>query len=278
MARGVTAFAREIEIAVRLARAAAVEILRVYHTDFVVNSKGADGPVTEADRGANALIVAGLRAAFPDDAVIAEETPAVQGSATARRIWYVDPMDGTAEFVNRNGEFSAMIGLAIDGQARLGVVYQPVTGLLYAGVAEVAAWSEAGGERRPLRVSDTRDLRRLRLAVSRSHRSRLIDAVRRAILLEDEIRCGSVGLKVGLVAAARADAYVEPSPNTSAWDACAPEAIVRGAGGRFTDLDGAPVRYDAAQLKNRRGLVASNGACHDALIQTLAAIVRLPSA
>lgn len=271
-------FAGEIETAVRLARAAAAEILAVYRTDFVVDSKGTEGPVTEADRRANALIVAGLRAAFPDDSVIAEETPAAQGPAAARRIWYVDPLDGTAEFVNRNGEFSVMIGLAVDGEARLGVVHQPGAGLLYAGVADAAAWSETDAGRAPLRVSGARALAALRLAVSRSHRSRVIDAVRRTLGIEQEIRCGSVGLKAGLVAAARADAYIEPSPFTSAWDACAPEAIVRGAGGRFTDLDGAPIRYQPGRLKNARGLVATNRACHDALIEALAPIVRPRSA
>ena len=124
---------RELIEAVRLAREAGKILLEVYATEFGVEMKGAADPVTEADRRANAYITAKLRESFPDDAVIAEES-ANTALAGRGRCWFVDPLDGTKEFISRNGEFSVMIGLVVDGEAQLGVVYQPTEDKLYRGV------------------------------------------------------------------------------------------------------------------------------------------------
>jgi 3'(2'), 5'-bisphosphate nucleotidase len=114
---------RELEAAVAMAREAGEILLEIYATDFSVEMKGRADPVTEADRRVNELLVRRIQEAFPDDAIVAEESPDNRASA-AGRCWYVDPLDGTKEFVARNGEFSVMIGLAIDGEARLGVVHR----------------------------------------------------------------------------------------------------------------------------------------------------------
>jgi len=270
----VQALTREIEVASRLARQAGMIILQVYATDFVVALKGHADPVTEADKRSNELIVEGLRQTFPDDGVVAEESPDRSDALRTGRVWYVDPLDGTREFIAKNGEFSVMIGLAVDGRASAGVVYRPVGDLLFVGISAQGAWVEEHGSRTPLSVSSQTDPQLLRLAVSRSHRHRLVTAIRDRIGIREEIRCGSVGLKIGLIARRHADVYLELSSVTSAWDACGPEAVLRGAGGRMSDLVGAPLVYGGHDLRNRRGLIATNGACHDQVIAAIRPLAR----
>jgi 3'(2'), 5'-bisphosphate nucleotidase len=264
-----TEFGREIEVASRLAREAGDGILKIYATDFAVHYKAKRDPVTEADRLASRVIVDGLRREFPEDMVVSEEEPIDPLRSFPDRVWYVDPLDGTREFIKRNGEFAVMIGLAVAGCARLGVVFRPVTAELFAGVVEQEAWLEKAREKIPLRVSGETRPPHLRLVTSRSHRHRLVDEMRRRLAITEESRIGSVGIKVGLLVAQQADIYLEPSGMTKAWDSCAPEAILRAAGGRMTDLVGTPLRYSPRDVQNRQGLVATNGACHDIVISAI---------
>jgi 3'(2'), 5'-bisphosphate nucleotidase len=265
---------REVEIASRLAREAGEGILKIYATDFAVDYKARRDPVTEADRLASHVIVDGLQREFPDDVVVSEEEPIAPLASVPDRVWYVDPLDGTHEFIKRNGEFAVMIGLAVDGRPSLGVVFRPVTAELFSGIVGQGAWLEVKGTKGSLRVSSETDPARLRLATSRSHRHRLTGRLRRRLGISEESRVGSVGIKVGMVVTRQADIYPEPSSMTKAWDTCAPEAILRAAGGRMTDLTGTPLRYSPGSVRNRQGLVATNGACHDTVISEITEVVR----
>ena len=249
---------RELVEAVKLAREAGAVLMDIYATDFDVDYKGAADPVTEADRRANDLLVARLRESFPDDGVVAEENADQSDALDRGRCWYVDPLDGTKEFIAKNGEFSVMIGLAIDGEAKLGVVYQPVGDRLYRGVVGDSAFMEEGARTYALGTTSTSDPAELRLVVSRSHRSAATDQLVKKLGIRNETASGSVGLKVGLIGERAADLYVHLSEHSSAWDACAPEAILRAAGGVFTDLAGDPFHYGGEDLKNRRGILACN--------------------
>ncbi len=270
-------------MAVQLARQAGRVVMDVYATDFVVASKGKNDPVTEADRRANDLIVRGLNEAFPSDTVIAEESPLPDGIPASGRVWYVDPLDGTKDFVARNGEFSVMIGLAVDGRAQLGVVYRPEGSVLYAGVVGREAWMERGGLRSPLATREQNDERPFTMAVSRSHRHPMVEKIGRALGVGNEIPSGSVGLKIGIIARGEADVYLEPGPYTKRWDSCGPEAILRAAGGTLTTILGEPLVYGGGpspsggvgeQLANRHGLLASNGFCHERVVQALRPVVQ----
>ena len=186
----------------------------------------------------------------------------------------VDPIDGTRDFILGDTGFAVMIGLCVDGLPTVGVVSQPSTDKTYAAVVGVGAWLEvAGGPRVPLRTSSLSGPPGIRLVASKSHRTARIDAVRRALQIEDEVNIGSVGLKIGLVAENARDLYVYTGGRTKIWDTCGPEAILRGAGGSITDLDGKPLVYDQPDLYNRRGIVASNGPLHAHVISGLAPIV-----
>jgi 3'(2'), 5'-bisphosphate nucleotidase len=270
----VTIYQEEIHLASRLAREAGAIIMEVYATEFAVAFKGRNDPVTEADQRANELIVDGLSSAFPKDSIVAEETADRSGALNHGRVWYIDPLDGTKDFIARNGEFCVMIGLAVDGLAQLGLVYGPAEQVLFAGVTDQFAWKETAGSRIPLSVSNVSRPEELRLVVSRSHPSSLIDDFRNQSGITRELRCGSVGLKVGLIASNQADVYIEPSRLSSAWDACGPEAILRGAGGRFTDMAGQTMLYGGTDLRNRKGLVATNAVCHELVLTSLKSLSR----
>lgn len=256
-------YAEELSVALRLAAEAADIIREVYATgDFSVDRKADGSPVTVADQRADDHIVAGLRAAFPDDAVLSEEAPFTD-AADARRLWMVDPLDGTRDFAGKTGDFAAMIGLCVDQRAVLGVVAAPALERTWAGVVGVGAWEYgADGARRPLVLGDPPAAPRV--LASRNHPPpglvRLLEDLGDYALL----RRGSVGLKIGLIAAGEADVYYHPSPGTSLWDCCAPEAIIVGAGGRFATADGAPVAYDRPMdTGNPRGVLAGHPALFD---------------
>jgi 3'(2'), 5'-bisphosphate nucleotidase len=256
----------EIAEAIRIARGAGEIVMEVYATNFQVAYKAKADPVTEADARANAYIVAELQKAFPGDGIVAEESEDQSDALRGGRCWYVDPVDGTKEFVARNGEFAVMLGLAVDGEAKLGVVFQPVTDKLYAGVVGEGAVLEQHGARRELRVSDVSDPKALRLVVSRSHRNRAVGKVVSELGIRKETQTGSVGLKAGLIAEKTADLYLHIADKSSAWDACGPEAVLRAAGGRFTDLAGEPYHYAGTDMRNRRGILACNEAAFDAVL------------
>jgi 3'(2'), 5'-bisphosphate nucleotidase len=268
---------RELDEVLRIARRAGDHVRAVYATPFTVELKGPNDPVTRADREANELCCKELAASFPGDAILAEESvpqsPAeVARLAGAERVFYVDPLDGTREFVDRNGEFCVMIGLAVRGRAALGVVLMPVEGLAIAGIVGEAAFAEdERGARRPLGVSAVRDPREATLMVSRSHRPPTLDPIVHRLGMTRVVPCGSVGVKVSRLVLGKADLYVHGGLGAKRWDTCAPEAVLVAAGGRFSDLDGAPIDYASPDLLLRRGMVASNGPLHEAVLAAVAA-------
>jgi 3'(2'), 5'-bisphosphate nucleotidase len=262
-------FSGELDVATRLAREAGAIAVKIRDGGALgVELKVGDEPVTLADRAASELIVAGLAAAFPTDPIISEESPVPAGALAAHRHWFVDPIDGTKDFIRGSDGFSVMIGLVEGGRPVLGVVHQPTTGRTFF-TENDAAWMDFAGERTQLAVSDVSDAAAARLVASASHRSPDIDRVKATLGISDEHNIGSVGVKLALIAMGLRDLYINPQPKTKAWDTCAPEAILVAAGGRLTDLFGAPIEYTGA-LGHPRGLVASNGLVHDAVIAKIA--------
>jgi len=264
----------DLQEAARIAREAGRILLSIYDTDFDVEYKGKSDPVTEADKRANDYIVSQLRSSFPDDGVVAEETADRSDALERGRCWYVDPLDGTKEFIAKNGEFAVMLGLAVEGESRLGVVYQPVPDKLYRGVVDGGATLEQKGETRELTVSDVSDPRKLSLVVSRSHRPESIDQVIRKLGIDHEMRSGSVGLKIGIISERTADLYVHISSKSCTWDACGPEAVLRAAGGRFSDCAGNPFRYGGTDMRNAGGILACNAAAYDTVLPVVHEVAR----
>lgn len=270
---------RELEAAISLAHDAGRTILEYYALEIIAEEKfGIDNfaePVTAADRASSRIIVDGLSAAFPDDYVLSEEEADMPKERIGNsRVWITDPIDGTWGFIKKDGDFAVQIGLAIDGDPVVGVVYLPAHGRLYYGSKGNGSFVVDGnGEPTRLVASTNTTFSKMNLAVSRNHRSPKISRIIREFGLKREIQRGSVGLKVGLVAEAICDLYIHLSPRTKFWDTCGPQIILEEAGGRLTDLFGDKIRYGISDVQNHGGIVAANGAAHAAVIKKLRPIL-----
>ncbi|MCL4859411.1 MAG: 3'(2'),5'-bisphosphate nucleotidase CysQ [Caldilineaceae bacterium] len=262
----------ELEFAIKTAREAATIVNTFYVGSSEVRYKSENEPVTEADRSANQHILARIEAHFPNDGVLSEESKDDFLRLQKDRVWIVDPLDGTKEFIARNGEFSIMIGLAIHGKAVMGVVMQPDPGLIYAGAINQPAYLLEAGERIELHVSDTDQPSKMVLVTSRSHRPQIVDKMCKTLRVSRERISGSVGLKVGIIARNLADFYVHPSPGCKEWDLCAPAALIEAAGGVITDCWGQPLRFNQRDVRAHNGLIASNGQAHAEIVEAVARI------
>jgi 3'(2'), 5'-bisphosphate nucleotidase len=236
---------RELLAAVaRIARAAGHAILEVYGRDFTVTRKPDDSPLTEADRVAHGIIGRGLQeldAALP---MLSEESAPEDHRARRSwsRYWLVDPLDGTKEFLKRNGEFTVNIAFVDAHRAVLGAVYAPVPDRLYLGTLELGAERiDAGGAARAIRVEKTARSP-LKVVGSRSHPTPELAAYLEGLAPYEITDMGS-SLKICLVAEGAADIYPRLGP-TSEWDTAAAQAILESAGGRMIDLAGRPLRYN----------------------------------
>jgi len=229
-----------------IARTAGEAILEVYESDFDVETKGDRSPLTEADRVSHRIITERLAALRPALPVLSEE--AAEEEHRDRfdwpRYWLVDPLDGTKEFIKRNGEFTVNIAL-VDGHVPvLGAVLAPALGREYfGGTAAGGAWrADRGGAGRPIRVAPA-GAEPLRVVGSRSHAN--VGALEKYLeaLGPHVLKPMGSSLKICLVAEGEADVYPRFGP-TSEWDTAAAHAVLKGAGGCIIDLDGRPLRYN----------------------------------
>jgi len=224
-------------------------VMEVYRQKFRVETKGDASPVTEADRQAEALITGALQGCWPDVPVVGEEavSAGVQ-TAVDRRFWLVDPLDGTREFVGRNGEFTVNIALIEDGSPVLGAVLAPAIGVLYAGGPGLGAWCVRGGEHQAIecRVPPAEGVT---LLCSRSHNDdAAVDQWLGPRGVRERRAVGS-SLKFCVIAEGAADLYPRLG-RTMEWDIAAGQAVLEGAGGRVRALDGSPLRYGKPGWEN----------------------------
>jgi 3'(2'), 5'-bisphosphate nucleotidase len=247
-----------------IARRAGDAIMAVYATDFAVHGKADASPVTEADERAEALIVPALQALAPGVPVVAEEAVAAgRIPAVGRRFWLVDPLDGTKEFIGRNGEFTVNIALIDGGTPVLGVVHAPALDRLYAGASGVGAaggrsvaWVEHGGARRAIRCRRVPP-EGLTVVASRSHGdAAALDAFLAGRRVASLASAGS-SLKLCLVAAGDADLYPRLG-RTMEWDIAAGHAVLAAAGGSVRTLDGAPLGYGKPGFENPHFVAAGD--------------------
>jgi len=237
-----------LEPIIRIAQRAGEAIMDVYRTDFGVRGKADASPVTEADVRAETLIVDALRTLTPQIPIIAEESvSAGHVPAIGARFWLVDPLDGTKEFISRNGEFTVNIALVEEGIPTLGVVLAPALGRLYAGFGSDAFTEDASG-RRPIHCRAV-PADGLTVVASRSHGdAAALDAFLHGRKVASLANAGS-SLKLCLVAAGEADLYPRLG-RTMEWDIAAGHAVLLAAGGSVADLQHAPLRYGKPGFDN----------------------------
>jgi len=257
--------ARGIEIAPLLeaGKASGDAILKIYVTDFDVEIKGDDSPLTAADKAANEVLMSYVESHTSDIPVISEENKEVQYSERKdwNKFWLIDPLDGTKEFIKKNGEFTVNIALIEDGAPTLGVVYQPTTDTFYLGVSDQGSWKiDSKGEITKLgENANYLTLDSIKVVASRSHLSddvvAFVDELKAQGKEVDFLSAGS-SLKFCLVAEGKADVYPRLGP-TMEWDTGAAHAIALGAGRDVTIAgEGTPLQYNKENLLNPYFIVA----------------------
>jgi 3'(2'),5'-bisphosphate nucleotidase len=266
-------YQRELEAAEHAARLGGAAILRHYARGAAVRIeiKPDQSPVTEADLEANAAIVGVLRATFPADGILSEELPDSDERFGKRRVWIIDPLDGTRDFVARTDQFCVHVGLAVDGVAVVGAVFQPVAGRLYSARAGAGARVDDGDGKPPalLRASRVAEFAEMRAGVSRLNATGRLGACLASTGLARRAVPMGASVKYNAIARGDLDLVINLSPGEMEWDTCAPEVVIHEAGGLFTDGDGRPFRYNQRDTAHRRGSLASNGVIHAALIAEL---------
>ena len=272
---------RDLARTLAVARAAvhlAADRIRVLYdahrsgVDAGIVQKGDDGPVTNADRAANTILISMLREAFPNDAILSEENSESWITDQNDWVWMIDPLDGTKEFIKANGEFVTMVGLVHKGEPVLGVVMEPATFDEFFAAKGLGAWRVPPGHpvsapAIPLVASTKTDPADMVFAVSRSHRPPKVESFCKALGITREYISGSVGRKIALCATGRADVYLHPSPGTKLWDLAAPHAILVEAGGCFADARGEPFVYvrKPGEVKNDIGVLAGGAASFETM-------------
>ncbi|WP_219597763.1 3'(2'),5'-bisphosphate nucleotidase CysQ [Aeromonas salmonicida] len=238
-----------------IARAAGDIIMAIYSQPFTVEYKGDESPLTAADKGAHEVIVQALAGLTPDIPVLSEESgPEVMGLRHGwSRYWLVDPLDGTKEFVSRNGEFTVNIALIEDGKPLWGLVYAPVLDRLWYGGKGMGAWRVADGKREAIQTLPHQEGAPWRVVGSRNHLSReTLDYLAPFGDIErGDIELVSMGssLKFCIIAEGGAELYPRLAP-TCEWDTAAAQAVLEGAGGSVTRLDGSPLAYNKPDILN----------------------------
>ncbi len=245
-----------LEVTIDLAIQASHEIMDVYSSEFAVEHKDDKSPLTEADRRANAVIVKGLRKAFPNIAILSEEEMDDRTRLSNPWCFIVDPLDGTKEFVKRNGEFTVNIALSYHGESVLGVIVVPATGELYYAVRGQGAHYQPNPNDKPQTIHVTDKLTDLTLAVSRSHITEREQAIIDSDRVTNVIHSGS-SLKGCLVARGLADIYYRFGP-TMEWDTAAMQIICEEAGAIFMQMDHTPMRYNREDSFNGKGFFVVN--------------------
>ena len=247
----------DIEIVCKIAKAAGQAILSVYDGDHAVEYKDDKSPLTAADKASHEVIVAGLQQHYPEIPILSEEGADIPYAERKdwSRFWCVDPLDGTKEFIKRNGEFTVNIALIEDGRPVLGVVYVPVQDKMYYGSTEAGCWTqEAGEEPAQVQVRKADHAAGLTVVMSRSHPSPELEAYLQGIKVAEALPVGS-SLKLCVVAEGKADTYPRLGL-TMEWDTAAGHAVVEAAGGTVTQVNGAPLRYNKENLLNPFFIVA----------------------
>ncbi len=255
-----------------IAAEAAELVMEVYQTPFAVDYKGPSDPVTLADRKADALICEKLGAAFPDIPIVDEESPSEKWAnyRDAERVFFVDPVDGTREFVAKNGQFVVMIGLVEGDRPTRGVLHAPALKQIWAAEPEFGAvLIDAEGQERRLPPLTSKPLKDATLIASRSKSGRLTNDEIEFLSPKEVISIGSAGLKGAAVADGRADVYYARKYAGCLWDTCAPEALIRALGGEFSNARGELIDY-RGEVTQKSGAVAAAPDLHRELIDTLA--------
>lgn len=265
---------RELSIATNLAKQAGVIALDARKHLMVSYKSHGQGPVTNVDHAVDSYLCAQLQKAFPDDLIISEESnDEPREPIGGGRVWFIDPIDGTTALVAGTDDFVVMIGLAIDGVARLGVVYQPTTDILWRGIVGQESRAERieRNNHQPLTLKKSPLHSGLTIIASISHKSLRQRAMLKVLNPQNIIYRSSIGLKAMLILDGEADFYVAWSQQIKLWDTCGPAAIIAAASGHISLIDNQPLQF-AGSISHDRPIVIARCTPDEKLYAQLAEI------
>ncbi len=250
----------EFKKAIDLVKSAGEEVLNIYEKTPRIFEKKDKSPVTDADLASEKVIMSGLKKS--NIPVLSEESKDDRVRLEKERVWILDPLDGTLDFLQRTGEFSIMLGLVENERPVFGVVYAPSLGKLYFAEKGKKAYLEEKGTTKKLSVSGVGSLKESTFVMSRNHLSNKEKEFIKTKKIKEASFIGSVGVKLGLIAEGRAEGYMNISNKTFEWDICASDIILHEAGGKVTDLNEKEFKYNRTNTRNERGILATNGKIH----------------
>ncbi len=251
----------ELEFAVAAVKSAGAILLRYYRKSYTIRQKSRNNPVTPADLAADTYLREAFNREFPEDGWLSEETADSPRRLGLRRIWVVDPLDGTKEFVKGLPEFAVSVALVEESEPKLAVIYNPARDELFTGAKGKGAYRD----RHSIRVSAHIVLQGARVFVSRSERSKhLFDRLQQSTSVKS---LGSIAYKLALIAASEADLSISVRPKNE-WDVCAGVLLVQEAGGRVTDLKGETLSFNR-RVPLIEGIVAGNPILHEHALEWL---------
>ena len=253
-------FERELEVAIEAVNSVRELILDIYNSsDFGVEIKEDNSPVTRADKAADKKIREILSSAFPLYSLLTEESVDDKTRLNNDYVWIVDPIDGTKDFVAKNGEFSVNIGLSYKHKAVLGVILIPVTGEIYYGVENQGAYYLKDKDSKPVRIHCNNKTSDVTTLVSNFHSNQTeMDMIKKhSDVIKHQRKVGAT-IKGCLIAKGEAEMSYRFSSNTKEWDTCAMQALVEQAGGFILKFDGTPICYNREDVYNRDGYIICN--------------------
>ena len=253
----------EFEIALKAAAKAGEEIMKVYASDFFSKTKEDYSPITMADLKSNKVIKEILSKTGLE--ILSEEDYDAKKRLEENRVWIVDPLDGTTDFVKRTGEFTIMIGLVQEGKPVLGVISWPTENTVFAAQTGCGAWMFSNNSWNRIFVSKVSELSRCRAVGSRHHISDAEMDLLKKLQLTKFTSVGS-SLKVAKISSGEAEVYLTTTNKIKEWDTCASYCIISEAGGKMTDMLGNDLSYNNQNVNHLNGILATNGLVHNKII------------
>ena len=254
----------ELELAIRASVEAGDAIMEIYGGEFEASVKSDDSPVTGADLKSNEVIRGCLSAA--PHVILSEEDRDDGRRLGEETVWIVDPLDGTADFVDRTGEFTVMIALVRDKRPVLGVINWPAGKTVFAAQHGRGAFRHSGSGWQKITVNGVSELAECRVVGSRHHLSGREREFVRRLGIREFVSIGS-SLKVARISSGEAEAYITTTDRMKEWDSAASYCIITEAGGRMTDMLGNDITYNNRAVGHQNGILATNGAVHDRIVE-----------
>lgn len=252
-------YEKELQAAIKAAKRAEEKILEIYGTNFEVEIKSDDSPVTNADKTADAMIREDLGKEFPDYGFLTEESRDTKERLTKKAIWIVDPVDGTKEFVSRNGQFTTNIALCVDHQVVVGVINLPVLGLTYYAVKGFGAFClDKDGKSVRIHCSDRDDHLRTVRSISFFNDKEKEFYATYVSRFEGEATPIGAANKFCVIAEGKYDFFYRMSSGTKEWDVAAGDILIQEAGGAMVEPNGKPFIYNREDVYNRNGYIIAN--------------------